>query len=85
MLPTRNDKIFNLVLSNYNNVVCDVTVGQPLVNCDLNVIHFKYAKLSFTYEISVYKSIVVKCNFDKANFAGIALYLKKYRLGFIFL
>ena len=76
MLPTRNDSIHDLVLSNCNNVVCDVIVGQPLINCD-NVIHFKIIKQSVMYKSSVNKSIVLTFyNLVKANFAGIALDLK---------
>ena len=77
MLLTKNDCILDLLLSNCNNVVYDVIVEQPLVKCDHNIFHFKIIKQSVIYKISVNKLIVVKCyNFDKANFACIALGFK---------
>ena len=72
--PTRGSSIHNVVLTNSNNIVQDVVVNEPLVNCDHKYISFFIAAPLISHLNSSNK--VWWYNFNKADYAGIASVLK---------
>ena len=72
--PTRGSSIHNVVLTNGNNIVQDVVVNEPLVNCDHKYISFFIAVPLISHLNSSNK--VWWYNFNKADYAGIASVLK---------
>ena len=72
--PTRGSSILDVVLTNGHNIVQNVVVNDPLVNCDHRYISFFIAAPLVSHLNSSYK--VWWYNFNKADYAGIASVLK---------
>ena len=72
--PIRGSSILDVVLINGHNIVQDVVVNNPLVNCDHKYISFFIAAPLVSHLNSSNK--VWWYNFNKADYAGIASVLK---------
>ena len=72
--PTRGSSILDAVLTNGHNIVQDVVVNDPLVNCDHKYISFFIAAPLVSHLNSSNK--VWWYNFNKADYAGITSVLK---------
>ena len=72
--PTRGSSILDVVLTNGHNIIQDVVVNDPLVNCDHKYISFFIAVPLVSHLNSSNK--VWWYNFNKADYAGIASVLK---------
>ena len=72
--PTRGSSILDVVLTNGYNLVQDVVMNDPLVNCDHKYISFFIAAPLLSHLNSSNKGWWY--NFNKADYTGIASVLK---------
>uniref|UniRef100_A0A803JG40 Reverse transcriptase domain-containing protein n=1 Tax=Xenopus tropicalis TaxID=8364 RepID=A0A803JG40_XENTR len=64
--PTRNDAILDLVISNNNELISNICVGEHLGNSDHNMVSFE-----IMLQRQRYKGVTKTLNFRRADFASI--------------
>uniref|UniRef100_A0A803J5S4 PX domain-containing protein n=1 Tax=Xenopus tropicalis TaxID=8364 RepID=A0A803J5S4_XENTR len=64
--PTRNDSILDLVISNNNELISNICVGEHLGNSDYNMVSFE-----IMLQRQLYKGVTKTLNFRRADFASI--------------
>uniref|UniRef100_A0A803K0S7 Cyclin-I n=1 Tax=Xenopus tropicalis TaxID=8364 RepID=A0A803K0S7_XENTR len=64
--PTRNDSILDLVISNNNELIANICVGEHLGNSDHNMVSFE-----IMLQRQLYKGVTKTLNFEHADFASI--------------
>uniref|UniRef100_A0A803KG92 Reverse transcriptase domain-containing protein n=1 Tax=Xenopus tropicalis TaxID=8364 RepID=A0A803KG92_XENTR len=64
--PTRNDAILDLVISNNNELISNICVGEHLGNSDHNMVSFE-----IMLQRQLYKGVTKTLNFRRADFASI--------------